>query len=143
MAGAERRAGLDPEVHRVERRPAEVVHAVDEEAPGPYRRQARERHGQPVGVGQVLGDGDQAGEAAEHAPEGVGLLVVARKGVDAPAAGVLVFLEDRIGGALQLQVGVDRQSGGLGLGSRPAGDDLDGGLRHARKARATEGAFIL
>ncbi len=130
VAGAEGGAGLDPEVHRVDRGAAKIVHAIDEEAAGADRRQARERHGQPVGVSQHLGDGDQLPECAEHPAEGLGLAVIAGEAVDPPAAGVLVLLEDGIGGALQFEIGVDGRRGGLGLGLGSAGDDLDGGLAH-------------
>jgi hypothetical protein len=67
MAGAEGGARLDAQVDGAGRGAAAVVHAVDEEAPGPHRRQARQRHGQPVGVGQGL-DGDaQLGMAGQGA----------------------------------------------------------------------------
>ena len=50
MAGAEGEAGLDldPDVVGLER--GAVVRAVDEEAPGPDRREAGERIGDPVAL---------------------------------------------------------------------------------------------
>jgi len=40
MAGAERRAGLDPQANDVRRPAPQIVSAEDEEAAGPHRRQA-------------------------------------------------------------------------------------------------------
>jgi hypothetical protein len=56
--------------------------------------------------------------------QGGGLVVGRGEGVDAPDVTVLVFLEDRIGDALQRLVGVYLGGGGLGDGAGSTGDDL-------------------
>ena len=51
---AEGGARVDLQVHAAFRHLALIVRAIDEEASGLDRRQAGQRHGQPVGVGQLL-----------------------------------------------------------------------------------------
>src|SRR5690606_25206012 len=62
------------------------------------------------------------------------LLAADRIGVDAPDLPILVFLEDRIGRALQLRIGVDRGGGGLGGEARAPCNYLKCGLGHFSKA---------
>ena len=131
VSGAKRRPGLNPQVDRVGRREASVVGAEDEEASGPHWRQARQGHGQPVGVGQHLGGDGQPTVILKHLTQGVSLGLFGGEGVDTPDVAVLVLLQDGVGDGLQARMGVDGLGGGLGDLSRSPGDDLNSIVRHA------------
>src|SRR5690606_31794455 len=107
-----------------------IVRAIDEEAPRLDRRQARQAHGQPVGVRQLLDHHFQARGGAQDLGDALGLLVAGREGVDAPDFLVLILFQDRVGGAFQQGVGVDGGGGGLGRGAVAAGDHLNCGFGH-------------
>ena len=141
VTGAERRAGLDAQGHRAQRDQPLVMGAVDEEPPGANRRQAGQRHGQPVGVGELVGDHPQAREAVQDGDQGGLFVVGVREGVDAPDVPRLVFLEDGIGQALGDRILVDRDGGGLGHGARASRNGLNGigGHRLRLAAMAAKG----
>ena len=94
-------ARLDPQVHRIGRRPAPVVDAVDEEPSRLDRGQARQGHGQPIGVCQDLG-GHLDGVLGQHLAvllkvvdrqlrvvgEGLGLMVVQLVGAEPEMIGM-------------------------------------------------------
>ena len=130
VAGAEGRAGLDAQIDRVHRCAAPVMDPEDEEATGADRRQAGERHGQPVGIGQHLRRDRQTRMVGQHCLEGRHLLRLGGIGVDPPQAVILVLLQDGVGGPLQQGMGVDVAGGGLGEGAGAAGDDLQGGVEN-------------
>ena len=109
--------------------------AIDEEPPGLDRRQARQRHRQPVGVGQNLDLDRHAGVFGQSRLNAFGLLVRRREGVDAPDALVLVFLENGVGRTLQHDVGVERLGRGFGVGAGAVCDYLDSCLGHSLKRR--------
>ena len=112
------------------------MHAVDEEAPGPHWRQARQRHGQPVGVGQGFHGHSQFGIGGQRRLQSLDLVVRRWEGVDAPDVVVFVLLEDRIGRTLQGGVGVDGFCRGFSHGARAAGDDLERLVGHAAPSNA-------
>ena len=125
VTGAEGRAGLDAQIDGAGRQAATVVHAVDEEATRSHRRQARQRHGQPVGVGQGVARDLQVvlRQQRHHA---FVFVFRGREGVDAPDVLVLVLFQDRVGRAFEARMVVDGVGGGLGFDARTAGDDLLG-----------------
>ena len=129
VAGAEGGAGVDLQIDGVGRHPSLVMRPIDEEAPGAPRRQARQGHGQPVGVGQLLDrDGDRIVGQGRLQP--LDLLGRGREGVDAPDVAILVLLQDGIGRALQRGIGVDGGGGGLCVFARPPCDYLNCRLGH-------------
>ena len=136
VAGAEGRAGFDAQVHGIGRGAALVMGAEHEEPARAHRRQARQRHGQPVGVGELLDHRLHVGEFGQGGDQAVGFFGRGREGVDPPDVAVLVLFQDRIGRPFQQRIGVDRFGGGFGHGARAAGDDLNGVLAHARRLEA-------
>ena len=132
VASAERGSCLDPQVHRVDRRAAPVVHAIDEEATGPHRRQARQGHRQPVRVSQLFDHDTKLVVACEKMSHPLGLRIGRREGVHPPEALVLVFFDDRKGHLIQNRRLFHRGRGGFGDAARAAGDDLYGLIGHAR-----------
>ena len=101
MTSAERRSRLDPQVHRVHRPTPAVVGAIDEEASRPHRRQAGQRHRQPVGVREHLHADHKAFVRSQRLPHALGLVRVRGEDVDAPDVMILVLLQDGVGRALQ------------------------------------------
>ncbi len=124
VAGAEGRAGLDPQGQRVGRDRAAVVGPVDEEPAGPHRRQAREREREPVGVGEILGRQGE-GEGAKAAADAVRLGAVERPRVEPPQPAGLVLLEVGTGGRFEPRVGLQGGDGGAHHLGRASGADLD------------------
>jgi hypothetical protein len=88
MAGAEGEAGLDLDSDVVGLERGAVVRAVDEEAPGPDRRQAGERIGDPVALlGQAEFDAPRRVVAGRRGDEFAQRLLVRREaelGFDQP-----------------------------------------------------------
>ncbi len=81
--------------------------AVDEEASGAHGRQTGQRHGQPVGIGQLIGGDSQFRETGQDLLKPRIFFLGGRKGVDAPDIPVFVLFEDRIGGAFEKQITID------------------------------------
>ncbi len=119
VAGSEGRARLDPQIDLARRDQPSVVGAIDEEPPGPYWRQAGERHGQPIGVDQRLGDYVEGGKVGQDLGDRGGLIRLGGEGIDAPDVLVLVLLNDREGEGLGGGIGFQSRGGGLGLARGP------------------------
>ncbi|MNQ99394.1 hypothetical protein D3C85_1151270 [compost metagenome] len=130
VAGAEGRARVDLQVDAPLGDLALVVRAIDEEAPGLDRRQARQAHGQPVGVGQLLDNNLQTRRRAQGFGYALGFVVRRREGVDAPHPLVLILLQNGVGRVFQHGIGVDGGGGGFGRGAVAACDHLNCGLGH-------------
>ena len=130
VAGPEGGARVDLQVHTAFRHLALVVRAIDEETPRLDRREAGQRHGQPVGVGQLFDHDLKPAVIAQDGGHAFGLFVRGGEAVDAPDFLVLVFLEDGIGCAFKQDVGVNRFGCAFSRVSRAARDYLNCRLGH-------------
>ncbi len=130
VAGAKGGPCVDLQRHAVVGNLALVMGSIDEEATGLDGRQARQAHGQPVGIGQLLDHHIQFALLSQDGRDALGFIFGRREGVDAPDTLILVLFQNRIGSPFQQGVFVDRGGRVFGGVTRAAGNDLDCGLGH-------------